>query len=153
MDVYTRVYKSSTQLLICVMENSRGCIYLWMKRKIVVRLLVLETISAVQYPRVPSLSLYLILFLAHWGQVTHICVNKLTVIVSDNLNQCWNIVNWNLGKKLQWNLNRNSSIFNQENAIWKCRLENGGHFVSGSMCLCYSYSSIHATVPMCFQTE
>ena len=42
---------------------------------------------------------------------------------SHYLNQCWNIVNWTLRNKLQWNLNRNSYIFNQENAfenvVWK----------------------------------
>ena len=46
--------------------------------------------------------------------------HKLTIIASDNgawpapshyLNQWWNIVNWTLGNKLQWNFNRNSSIF------------------------------------------
>ena len=67
--------------------------------------------------------------LTHWGRVTHICVNKLTIIGSDNdlspgrqatshyLNQCWNIVNWTLGNKLQWYLNRNSYILIQENAF------------------------------------
>ena len=30
------------------------------------------------------------------------------------LNQCWNIVNWALGNKFQWNLNRNVYIFIQE---------------------------------------
>ena len=56
--------------------------------------------------------------LPHWGRVTHICVSRLTTIGSDNyLNQCWNIVNWTLGNKLQWNLNRNSYIFIQENAF------------------------------------
>ena len=57
--------------------------------------------------------------------MTHICVNKLTIIGSDNdwpapshyLNQCCNIVNWNLRNKLQWNLNRNSNTFIQENAF------------------------------------
>ena len=34
---------------------------------------------------------------------------------SHYLNQCWNIVNWTLRNKLQWNFNRNSNIFNQEN--------------------------------------
>ena len=38
-------------------------------------------------------------------------------------NQCWNIVNWTLGNKLQWNFNRNLYIFIQENAfenvVWK----------------------------------
>ena len=51
----------------------------------------------------------------HWGRVTHICVSKLIIIGSDNdlspgrhqaNNQCWNIVNWTLGK--QWNLQRDS---------------------------------------------
>ena len=35
---------------------------------------------------------------------------------SHYLNQCWNIVNWTLRNKLQWNCNRNSYIFIQENA-------------------------------------
>ena len=42
---------------------------------------------------------------------------------SHYLNQCWNIVDWTLRNKLQWNLNQNSHIFIQENAfekvIWK----------------------------------
>ena len=45
------------------------------------------------------------------------------MVSSHYLNQCWNIVNWNLGRKLQWNFIRNSSIFIQENAfenvVWK----------------------------------
>ena len=36
---------------------------------------------------------------------------------SHYLNQWWNIVNWTLKNKLQWNLNWNSYIFNKENAI------------------------------------
>ena len=36
---------------------------------------------------------------------------------SHYLNQCWNIVNWTLSDKLQWNLKRNSNIFIQE--VWK----------------------------------
>ena len=36
---------------------------------------------------------------------------------SHYLNQCWNIVNWTLRNKLQWNLNPNSYIFIQENAF------------------------------------
>ena len=31
--------------------------------------------------------------------------------------QCWNIVNWNLRNKLQWNLKRNSYIFIHKNAF------------------------------------
>ena len=33
------------------------------------------------------------------------------------LNQCWNIVNWTLMNKLQWNSDRNSNIFIQENTF------------------------------------
>ena len=36
---------------------------------------------------------------------------------SHNLNQYWNILNWTPRYKLQWNLNRNSYIFIQENAF------------------------------------
>ena len=53
---------------------------------------------------------------------------------SHYLNQCWNIINWTLGNKLQWNLNRKLNMFIQENAFEKCRLWNGGHFVSAIMC-------------------
>ena len=44
---------------------------------------------------------------------------------SHYLNQCWYIVNWTLGHKLQWNLNPNLYIFIQEfqnvfeNGVWK----------------------------------
>ena len=63
--------------------------------------------------------------LTHWGRVTHICIDNLTIIGSDNglspgrlyLNQCWNIVNWTVMNKLQWNFNVNSYILIQENAF------------------------------------
>ena len=42
---------------------------------------------------------------------------------SHYLNGCWNIVNWNLRYKLQWNLIRYSSS--------KGHLRNGGHFCPG----------------------
>ena len=42
---------------------------------------------------------------------------------SHYLNQWWNIVNWTLRNKLQWNFNRNLIIFIQENpfqnVVWK----------------------------------
>ena len=68
------------------------------------------------------------------GRVTHICISKLGQhcvrwclvagpAPSHYLNQCWNIVNWTLRNKLQWNLNENSHIFIQgkasENVIWQ----------------------------------
>ena len=40
---------------------------------------------------------------------------------SHYLNQCWNIVNWTLGNKFQWNRNRNSNIFIQENSFENVR--------------------------------
>ena len=36
---------------------------------------------------------------------------------SHYLNQWWDVVNWTLWNKLQWNFNRNSNIFIQENAF------------------------------------
>ena len=73
--------------------------------------------------------------LTHWGWVMHICISKLTILDLDNglspgrcqashyLNQGWNIVNWILRNKPQWNLNRNSYISIQENVfeniVWK----------------------------------
>ena len=36
---------------------------------------------------------------------------------SHYLNQCWNIANWTLRNKLQWNFSRNSNIFIQKNAL------------------------------------
>ena len=38
-------------------------------------------------------------------------------MTSHHLNQCWDIVNWTLKNKLQWNFNRNSYIFFHENAF------------------------------------
>ena len=53
---------------------------------------------------------------------------------SHYLNQCWDIVNWTLRNKLQWNLNQNPYIFIQENVIESVDCENGGHLVLASMC-------------------
>ena len=84
------------------------------------------------------------IMLTHWGRVTHICVSKLTIIGSDNgLSPgrrkaiIWtnaDIVNWTLGNKPQRNLNRNLCIFIKKKCIWKCRLGNGDHLVSASVC-------------------
>ena len=42
---------------------------------------------------------------------------------SHYLNQHWDIVNWTIGNKFQWNINRNSNILIRENAfenvVWK----------------------------------
>ena len=56
--------------------------------------------------------------LTHSGRVTHICVSKLSWSApSHYLKQCWNIVNWTLRNKLQWNFNRNADIFFHETAL------------------------------------
>ena len=92
--------------------------------------------ASVQYPLrgwclvCPSCPRRPVIVLTHCGRVTHICVSKLTIIGSDNgsspgrrqaiiwtNDQCWNIVNWTLGNKFQWNLNRKLYIFLQENAF------------------------------------
>ena len=73
---------------------------------------------------------FLWILLIHWGRVTHTCISKLTIVGSDTglspshyLNQCQDIVYRTLTNILQWNFNRNSYIFIQENAyenaIWK----------------------------------
>ena len=54
--------------------------------------------------------------LTHLGRETYICVTKPDR-PSHYVNQCRNNVNWTLRNKLQWNLNRNSYIFIQENAL------------------------------------
>ena len=52
---------------------------------------------------------------------------------SHHLNQCWNMVNWTLRNKLQWNFNRSSKHFHSRKCAWRC-LRNGFHFLSPSMC-------------------
>ena len=67
-------------------------------------------------------------WITHWGRVTHICVGKPTIIVSDNglspgrrqaiiWNNAGILLIGPLGTKLQWNFNPNSYIFIQENAL------------------------------------
>ena len=50
--------------------------------------------------------------------ITHFILWLVTWSVpSHYLNQCWNIANWTLRNKLQWNFDKNSYIFIQENAF------------------------------------
>ena len=80
--------------------------------------------------------------LTHWGQVTHISVSKLSIFVSDNglmPGWCQAIIWTNAGIMFNQNLGTNFSEILSEILIflskksWKCRLENGGHFVLASM--------------------
>ena len=72
--------------------------------------------------------------LTHWGRAMYICVSELghhwfrwwlvaCLVPSHYLNQCWVIVIWTIRNEIQWDINRNSNIFMQENAfenvIWK----------------------------------
>ena len=56
---------------------------------------------------------------------------------SHYLNQCWNIVNWTIENKLQWNLSRNLYVFIQENASENvvCEL---AFILSRSQCVKYT---------------
>ena len=87
--------------------------------------------------------------LTHRGRVTHICVGKLTNIGSDN---GWSpgrrqtIIWTNAGILLIGPLGTNFSEiliknlhFHSRKCMWKCRLENGVHFVSASMCKALSH--------------
>ena len=80
---------------------------------------------------------YSLKFLTHWGQVTHICVGKLTIIGSDNglsPGQRQAIIWTNAGILLIWPLGTNFSeslteiqSFHSIKRTWKCRLPNGVH--------------------------
>ena len=87
--------------------------------------------SALSIERIQQRSVSL---LTLWGRVTHICVSKQTIVGSENglspgrgqviIWTCAGLlVIWTFGNKLQWNFNKNSYIFIQENAfenvVWK----------------------------------
>ena len=66
--------------------------------------------------------------LTHLPLVPRICVSELGKhwfrqwlvawsAPSHYQNQCWFIVNWTLGNKLQWNQNQNTKVFIHENAF------------------------------------
>ena len=52
-----------------------------------------------------------------WLRAKYKQINKLKRKIRNKKQQYWNIVNWTLGNKLQWNLNRDLYIFIQENAF------------------------------------
>ena len=82
--------------------------------------------------------------LTHWGWVTHICICKLTTIGSDNSLSpgrrqaiIWTNAGIFLIGPLRTNFNEmliEIHTFHSRKCTWKCRLENGRHFVSASMC-------------------
>ena len=87
--------------------------------------------------------------LTHWGRVRHIRVSKLTIIDTDNglaSSACQAII-WTNARillitprnKLQWNLKSKFINFHsRKKGIWKCRLENSGHFAQAQCVTCVS---------------
>ena len=83
-------------------------------------------------------------FLTHWGRVTHIYVNKIIIIGSDNglspsRRQAiiWPVAGILLIGPLEINFSDiliEINTFSFRNCIWKCRMQNGVYFVSTSMC-------------------
>ena len=82
--------------------------------------------------------------LTHWGQVTHICISKLTAIASDNglspgrrqaiiWTNAGILLIGPLGTKFNEFFLSKFIHFHSRKSIWKCQ-ENGVHFVSASMC-------------------
>ena len=83
--------------------------------------------------------------LTHCGRVTHICVNKLTIIGSDNgllPDWCHTII-LNNAEILLFGSQEKSSVkfqlniiyFHSHICIWKCHLQDSSHFVSAAMLL------------------
>ena len=65
--------------------------------------------------------------------------------------QCWHIINWVLRDKFQWNLNRNSYIFIQENAFENVVCKNNyNNVIMGTMAsqitsLTIVYSTVYSS--------
>ena len=77
-------------------------------------------------------------FLTHWGRVTHICVDKLTIIGSDNglsPGRCQTTIWTNAGILLIGTNFSEILIRIQENALENVVCEMASNFVSASMCL------------------
>ena len=84
------------------------------------------------------------------GRVTHVCVSTLTIIGSDNglsPGRCQTILWTNRVLLIRTSVTNFSETFSEihifsfNKCIWKCRLQNGGHFVSASMCLYHTLTS------------
>ena len=101
--------------------------------------------------------------LTHWGRVTHICVSEIIITGSDNglsPGRRQAIIWTNAGILLIGPLGINFSeilikinTFHSRKCIWKHRLRNGGHFVSGSikpMMLLVSSRSLINSSFLCF---
>ena len=95
-------------------------------------------------PMVLHVHVIIQILLTHWGWVMHICVNKVPIIGSDNgLSPGWRkAIIWTIAVILLigpsgTNFSKiliEMYTFSYKKCIWKCRLENGSHFISASMC-------------------
>ena len=65
--------------------------------------------------------------------------------------QCWNIAYFALRNKCQWNIKSQFMYFHARKYIWKCRLGNGGHFVSTSLLtwLRHQMETFSASLALC----
>ena len=109
---------------------------------------------------------YSTITLTHWGRVKHICVSRLTIIGSDNglsPGRRQAIIWTNVGTLFIEPLGTNFSeilienlTFHSRICVWKCRLRNGGHFVSVSMCYnvadCNHKQTTQTCIKPCTQT-
>ena len=82
--------------------------------------------------------------LTHWGQAMHICISKIIIIGSDNglspgrrqaiiWTDAWMLLIGPLGTNFN-EIDSKFIYFHSRKSISICRLKNGGHFVSASMC-------------------
>ena len=92
----------------------------------------------------------------NWGRVTHIWVSKLTIIGSDNglsPGRRQAIIWINDGILLIWPLGTNFRFiskfehFHSRKCVWMCRLRNGVHLVSASICSYFLQVPHH--MPVC----
>ena len=105
---------------------------------------LLFTSNCNKYIRLPGI-IYRRVILTHWDRVTQICVNKQysRIGLDNGLSLGWRqTISWtNAGILFIGHLRTNYVKFQSKfkrfyswKCICECRLENGGHFVSASMC-------------------
>ena len=63
------------------------------------------------------------------------------------MNQCWNIFNWTLRNKLQWNFGTKFMHFHPRKCIWVSHLWNGSHVVLASLCVNDPYKVLQPSIP------
>ena len=124
----------------CIMNIFRNKSMAWCKTAITPLLTHLNYCSLAQsHPHVDH-------GLTHWGRVTHICISNLAIIGSDNglpparrqaiiWNNAGILLIEPLGTKFsEISVKSEFKHFHSRKCTWKCRLRNGIHFVSASMC-------------------